>query len=509
MNGLDVNRTIYYGEVIDVNDPLNLGRVRCVPKDWQVQSYNIALPVGELDNINDKWTLKDPFLVYPLLPIFLYQVPKEKEFVHIIFYDKKYPENNRFYIQGNFSSIDNLDNDTFNSMVNGLALGERNKPTQGKIIPQTSIPTKPNNQGLYPVPSTVSLLGRNNSDVMLPKNGFIARVNKEFRTNEGVTFNKRNSFTMLQHYENRKTDSTVETSTTTISVYQNLNYLIEYNVYGGLGTEDGNFSGYIELYSISPFNSINTSAFTESKYFEVSDDSKIGPIFRKDYLNESFKTITDGIKELIINLNNGKIGLKDNIVSSTLKQFPFVFQPSKQLYDNSINSTGIKNFNANKFIRNVFLNETDTTRGYGLVSEKNTLGPLKEAREITTLRPDINNTSTAVGMTASDFIFLLSHETQIPNLLKIDFQDAPPYSENTLDQKFIWDNIYPNTNSMVRGEKLLNLLELIVKYLLNHVHPYHNMPPNPVAKDQTTSQQILTEIFNGYQNILNEKLRIN
>ena len=64
------NRIIYYGEVIDNVDPQGLGRIRCRPKDWQVQSYIQALPTGDLENINDKWTIKDPFLVYPLLPIY-------------------------------------------------------------------------------------------------------------------------------------------------------------------------------------------------------------------------------------------------------------------------------------------------------------------------------------------------------------------------------------------------------------------------------------------------------
>jgi len=504
------SRIIYYGKVLETNDPLGLGRIRAFPIDWQQQSYKNALPVGDLENNNDKWTLKDPFLIFPLLPIFLYQVPKKDEFIHIIYYNKEYKENNRFYIQGNFSNFDQITQEPFDSMINGLALGERNKPSQGKITPTTGIPLKVDNQGLYPEPGTIGLLGRKNSDVLLPEDGFIARVNKQFESENGVTFNKKYSFTSLQLYPNRETDSTITSKEVVLSVYQNVNYLIEYNVYGGLGTIFGNFSGYIEIYKISPYKPVSTSAFTENKYFEVSDESKIGPIYRKDYVGESFDTITKGFRQIILNLNNlniaGLVREPDKRVDNT---FPFVYQPNKQLYEKTLNGNDVEVKNAKRFIDNVFFNETDVYRGYGILSQKNTLGVLQEPREVKEETPNFENVPTTVGITAADFLFLLSHETDIPSLLRINFQDTPDYSANTLDQQFIWKTIYPNTNSMVRGEKLMDLLELVLRFMINHVHPFHNMPPVPVAKDQTTVQEILTKFSNSYREILNQNLRIN
>jgi hypothetical protein len=503
-------RTLYYGKVLETNDPLGLGRIRALPVDWQQQAYQRALPVGELQNVNDKWTLKDPFLIFPLLPIFLYQVPKEGEFIHIVYYDNEYKENNRFYIQGNFSSIDLITQEPFDSMVNGLALGERNKPSQGKITPTTRIPLKVDNQGLYPEPETIAILGRKNSDILFPENGFIARVNKQFDDDTNPTFNKKYSFTSLQYYPNRETDSTITNREVISSVYQNVNYLIEYNVYGGLGTITGNFSGYIEVYKISPYRPITTSAFTENTYYEVDEESKIGPIYRKDYVSESFNTITRGFRQIILNLNNlNIIGLTGEPLNRADNTFPFVYQPNKQLYEKTLNGNNIEIRNAKRFIDNVFFNETDVYRGYGILSQKNTLGVLKEPKQVEIVTPNYENIPTTVGITAADFLFLLSHETQIPKLLKIDFQDTPQYTGNTLDQQFIWKTILPNTNSMVRGEKLLDLIELILRFMINHVHPFHNMPPVPVAKDQTTVQEILTKFSNAYSEILNQKLRIN
>lgn len=508
---MDKNRVIYYGEVIDNKDPLNLGRIRCYPKNWQIQSYERGLPTGELENSNDKWTLNDPFLVYPLLPIFFYQVPKEKEFVHVIFYDKDRTENNKFYIQGNFSDINEINQQSFNDMVNGLALGERNKPKNNKLTPNTTIPVNPENIGLYPEPGTIGLLGRKNSDILLPEEGFITRVNKENRNEDGsVTFNKKYSFSMLQKYPSREDEKKKIETTTTEKVYQNIQYLIEYDVYGGLGTNNGKFSAYVEIYKISPYSPINTSQLTgTTKFINASESSKIGPIFRKDYQPDTFENITNGIKDVISNLNNSKIGLTGNIIQQISNSFPFYFQPKKNLYDKSVGPNGVEQTNAKRFIENIFLNELDSSRGYGLVSEKNKLGLLTDTKQTSYFSSVIGNQETSVSMSASDFKFILSHDSAIPGLQKINFDDIPNYEENILNQDFIWNTIYPNTNSMVRGEKLMDLIELIIKYLINHVHPFHNMPPVPVAKDQTTTQEILTEINNAYETILNNKLRIN
>ena len=62
---------------------------------------------------------------------------------------------------------------------------------------------------------------------------------------------------------------------------------------------------------------------------------------------------------------------------------------------------------------------------------------------------------------------------------------------------------------MVRGEELIELLNLIVKYLITHVHPYPGLPPVPVSQDGTSSQDILKSILEAQQKILNGNIRIN
>lgn len=509
-----MSRTIYYGKVADVMDPANLGRIRYIPLDLSQSSLDDAFPLqSDVNNTNEKWTIKDPFLVYPLLPIFLYQVPKEGEYVHIIFYDDERKQNNRFYIQGTFSSIDSIYKDKFDNMVVGLALGERVKEVGRSIItPQTGVPTKTENLGLYPNPiSTIGLLGRKNSDVLLPEEGFIARINKEIRNSGGVTFNKNYSFSMLQTYQSKTVESEQSVEDITLSVYQDLNYLIEYNIYGGLGKIGKKYTGYIEVFKVSPYKKISTSAFTGSDYAEIDDFAKIGPIYRKEYRSEDFDTITNGFRKIIKNLNDkNRIGLPGEFDFPVIgSAFPFVYRPNKELYDKLLFGTDVERDNILNFINAIYLNRTQVSQYvYGLVSEKDTMGVLKEEKQVIVDSPRPEVGATTVAMTASNFLFLLSHDTQA-GLNKINFQDAPINTGNTIDENFVWNTIYPNTMSMVRGEKMMELLELIVKYMVSHVHPYHGMTPVPVSMDGTNSAEILQKIYTGYQDILNTNLRIN
>jgi hypothetical protein len=100
---------------------------------------------------------------------------------------------------------------------------------------------------------------------------------------------------------------------------------------------------------------------------------------------------------------------------------------------------------------------------------------------------------------------MLSHKTSISDKGVIDFSN----SIYGLTQEQIMSEIYPKTDPMVRGEQLMKLLDLMVKFMIAHVHPFHGVPPVPTASDGTSSAQILTELQNAPNNILNQNIRIN
>jgi hypothetical protein len=489
---------------------MNLGRIRVEPVAWQNEDQYSAFksPFGATLNEKSFWTINDPFVYMPLLPLFVYQVPKVGEYVHVIYYNTELQDRNKFYIQGTFSSPNNTKFEPYDSSLAFTAKGERNslpnniRTNNGEYINVDQI-------GLYPDVNTIGLLGRYNSDILLPENGFVLRTNTILDGSDQLnpTFNKKHSFVSLQKYETKTVDNGQSTYYENNKVVQKVKYLVEYNVYGGLGTLTGNYSAYAYVYKISEYQPVYTNS-VDKGWYEFPEISKIGPIYKEDYTFKSYDEVVTGINNLIQRVNSGKFLVGNTLITDI---FPFVFQPEKSLYDKyNLNdvSNATEAINARRFISAVHLNKTDANVGLGLVSKQGELGPLTELTSFDVQNITVESNPITYGIDVSDISFWLSHDSQIPGTNKIDF-DTADFSGNTLSQKFIEENILPNTSSSVRGEQLLNLIELIVKYLITHVHPYHGMSPNQVSLDGTQSQKILAELFNATETILNKNLRIN
>ena len=93
---------MFPGIVKDIKDPIMLGRIRVIPKILRIESMITAQNLEVVDGdipLDYWWSEKDPFIFVPLLPYFIYQVPRVGEYVHIIYYDKDYDQlsQNQFY----------------------------------------------------------------------------------------------------------------------------------------------------------------------------------------------------------------------------------------------------------------------------------------------------------------------------------------------------------------------------------------------------------------------------
>jgi hypothetical protein len=102
-------------------------------------------------------------------------------------------------------------------------------------------------------------------------------------------------------------------------------------------------------------------------------------------------------------------------------------------------------------------------------------------------------------------IYLLSQDSSIEGKGRINFANSIygfPLSAFTGD-------IRAKTSSLVRGEELLDLLNLIVRFLLTHTHAYPGLAPIDVTEDGTKAQDILTEMQNAVNKILNSNIRLN
>ena len=143
--------------------------------------------------------------------------------------------------------------------------------------------------------------------------------------------------------------------------------------------------------------------------------------------------------------------------------------------------------------------------GFGLIYSKGKVGrPVNPVKKIVKQSKYINQES-SYGALGSDVLFLLSHNSQIPGKGKINFDDT---LYGITPEKFT-NEILPKTSSSVRGEELLELINLIVRFLVTHTHAYPGLPPVTVTQDGTTTESILTQMQNAVNKILSKNIRLN
>ena len=79
-----------------------------------------------------------------------------------------------------------------------------------------------------------------------------------------------------------------------------------------------------------------------------------------------------------------------------------------------------------------------------------------------------------------------------------------------MSQEKLITDIDEKTNSMVRGEELLKLLEKMVDFIEGHVHEYHGHTCCPQAKgNPCTVPEIRTLLAEAPIKVLNQNIRIN
>ena len=470
------NKTIFPGYVKDNKDPMMLGRVRVVPL---FERYNDSLPEN-WDEENDKWTSKDPFICLPLLPYYVNQVPKEEEYINIFFYDKRERlDTSKFYIQGPI--------------------------------------TKPEVFGIYPEPGDNAILGRGSSDLIVRDDYVLMRSGKlNPLTSQSADFNipqknDKRSFVQVSTFGLEKVNTGSTTVTTTKIIPKQVRNLVEWEI-TNLSTTGSTFDGNIKLYSLKDepetqsdkiFISTDLTNFINTKLYELK--------FTGLTVDDSVSVIN----QFIQGVNGGKINVsgytsypaQDGL--NLENQFPFYFRPTKN------NSTFLESGNPNnvvseqnllKFFNKIKLSPANAVGGYSLIWEQNVVGQQPTFQRETVEGSIYNQTPVTYAAMGGDFLYFLSHKSDaIPSKTKIDLQGTL-YG---IDQNKFTKELLNQTDAMVRGDQLIELLDLIVKFLVSHVHAFPGLPPIPVGTDGTSTEDILQKILNANTTILNQNIRIN
>ena len=513
------NKNLFPGYVKDNKDPMMLGRVRVVPT---LERYDDSLP-EDWNEENDKWTAKDPFIFLPLLPYYVNQVPKENEFVNLIYYDNRERlDANKFYIQGPITRPQNNFKEDWKNSQSMLATGEFFKPANELRDRKTGI-TDPKIYGIYPEPGDNAILGRGTADVVVRENDVLIRAGKlDPLKSSSADFNipvpnDKRSFLQISTSPLEKIKGEPKTVTEYVKESRQVKNLVEWEI-TNLSTTGTTFDGSIKLYSLIP-----VPETLSNKIFLTSDlDSYKGTtLYELNFTGKTSEQSLTIINDFIKGVNIGKINI-DGYLSYPSQdgaklenQFPFVFTPTKsntEIYLNASIDTpsGLIEFNnIVNFYSKTKLSPQNKESGFGLVWVQDVLGEQLETKITKVANDTFIYNPTSYGVMGGDFLYLLSHKSVIPS------KGEPIDLKNTLygiSATTLTDVIYGKTNSMVRGEELMTFLSLIVDFMLGHVHnfpgnapieEYPNIPSGPSAKK-------ITELLNNAQNtILNQNNRIN
>lgn len=490
------SKILFQANVFNADDPMMLGRIRASAQTDNVQAIYEAIP--DWSEENDPWGPRDPFLYLPFLPYFFNQTPKDGELVQTLYQNPRIQYSNQFYIQGPFSHpllSSRQDNQGSNQML-------------GTGIQYLPFPTIKNNDGtlkdersygIFPEPGDNALLGRGNADVVVRENQVLIRAGKTFSRNPKETpiaFNKRGFFQLSQYTQTKKQNG--------YKKYYKLNeiilpvkYLIEYTLYNPENSviPDPIFTGEINVYTF-PDNSVLTND-------EFSLSKKYNGVLKEVIPIQNPALPGTGIPMAeVVKLINGVLESYNNNNDT-----PFFFRPGLTISNflNNDSGSSIEKTNVSLLNTQVKPDPAANITGSGLVFFKNAYGQQSSPEKVVEPLIEWVPTPEAVAAIGADYLYLLSHQSQIPGKQVINL-DGTIYG--ILQDQFS-DELINQTSSTVRGEELLKLLSLIVKFLIGHSHPYHQIPPSQVAYNGTSVSEILQEIQQGTQKILNTRIRIN
>lgn len=518
------DRPIFFQCVVEDNkDPLMLGRVRA-----RIRTENLADILKSVEGWNDtfKWTSKDPLIFNPLLPYFLYQVPDVGEFIQVMYVNREFKYQNQYYIQNGFYSPnsvfrqDNVGGDKFTGTGMQYKSPKDIKNKDGSYI-------IPASRGLYPEPGDNALLGRGNADVVVKQTDLLMRAGKYSATPQSnIEFvgNPNRSFLQLSIFDSIKTKSPAKTYYSITNPTLQVKYLIEWVITNPENTSD-KFCGSVYLYQLKPDLKTNSAQLTVSSDLPETLKTLV-------YQDNFFGLPISGATGVTSFINSFIKTCNDKDVTTTgrklffdkTNKFPIYFRPSQLTYSYLNPGSAKPTFqnipspicppgmitqiqkNMTYIFNNIKLNTNDSP-GYGLIWKQNTVGiPEKIEKQEDTSDIWVSG-STTVGTLGSDYIFLLTHKNN-PSKESINLDKFGP-SLYGISGITYFEEVLPKTSSLVRGEELLDLLNVIVRFLITHTHAYPGLPPVSETQEGSSIDEILTEMQSAYTKVLNKYIRLN
>jgi hypothetical protein len=509
------NNSIFFQvQVISNDDPMMLGRIRATLLTDNYQDIVKSITDPPWNEEKDVWTARDPFVFNPLMPYFMYQVPKVGELAQIMYLNKDFKYQNQYYVQNTFSSPTATNFEFYQGGNKFTGTGTQLKNPKPLKNQDGTYTDQAIHKGVFPEPGDNAILGRGSADVVVKENEVLIRAGKftgsMLQPNVPPVANQKRGFLQLSRFNKTKIKQPDKIVSEANEVVVAVKYLIEWVITNPENTQD-KFAGEVYLYQLK--NDLSTNSKNLTVGTMVKENLKT-LVALESFTLLSKTEVVSFINNFIQTCNSQTTTKSGKVLfASENNKFAMFYRPNALTYSyltpgtssGSTPTTGIEYKNITEIFNQVKLYPALKQGGYGLIYAKDRVGvPMNYT---STIVPQESYTSSPItyGALGSDKLFLLSQISSIPGKGKINFDDTL-YGIN--GDQFV-DEILPKTSSFVRGEELMELINLITRFLLTHTHAYPGLPPVTITQDGTSVSDILTELQNATQKILNENIRLN
>ena len=558
-----LSKNIQFAVCVDNSDPSYSGRIRAIMnKGSGVGEGRVNDPEKEIisrDNEASKngayrpWGDKDPYVCAPFMALHVNVVPKAGEAVKLISWDSSKGGVNKEYIGPIISNPGYIGGDHWASSQLVTSYGNQQK-SLADYAPDGS--PMPECWGSFPHPDDIAIVGRDNTDIILGMKqnslsiGSSSVVSDIDNTSEGSfpqimirsgKFIKNSEFPSRPKFNNKTTFIQVNTFPQTIYARKkdivldvpedaSLATLIEYD-FDLTTLTTGSINGSISIYKMPYDNSVGKVFMCQG-----FNESTVVP----QPLTEACKVIFTGlpnvtvvsslINRILLNFDRGRwdelqlpqdnvelvfssgVDSSNNLGNFMQRTHPLYFRPSPATINvlTKTNPTGapsnwgLVKTEATDISQQVNLDGV-AKPSYGLAftneASKRTVTIVKkkdfEWEEKTV------NVQQGVISAMSEKIYLMSY-----NSSDINGQITLESNYGISQEKFVKD-IDEKTNSLVRGEVLIELLEEVVSFVNNHVHSFPGLTACPMAKRGPGKSDIARKLENAKTEMLNKNIRIN
>jgi hypothetical protein len=303
-------------------------------------------------------------------------------------------------------------------------------------------------------------------------------------------------------------DTGIETIDITKFVDKDVKNFVEWDI-SDINLTANTVDGYVQINTVTNvttsnfgFNTgttVNCNLIPNSKYVFTGLSVENSIVFINNYIR--------GFNKGNINIDGyNKYPNSGNLIG----QFPFVFGPSistnTKILDTSPSPTidSVKNSVVTNIYNKIKLFDSSSEYGFAVIWDYNTVGPQVVKSSTDVEKSEYRDNPVTYATMGGDFIYLLTHKTT-EDKFTIDLK-------NTLygiGQPKFTGYLKDKTNSMVRGEELYDILDLIIRWISGHIHNPVEAPSKISGTGENSVNLDNIQTLLNSKKFLNPNIRIN